>query len=210
MDKISNQLQKIGYSYEEVAKSIFLVYDFLTKEEIDKIFKVINSSSETDWTTHYMNGVIGLAKRKYGREDIDNLVNEGLIEITHHWVDKNLLLESKISSPLSERVQKIFENDTEIRFDGVGTIQRQYEGAPLREHVDNHADPSIEYAVIIYLNDDYTNGELFFSNLNFEIKPPAGSAIIFPSGETYLHGVKPPGAGPYRYVLPSFVRRASE
>ena len=88
----------------------------------------------------------------------------------------------------------------------MGTIQRQYEGARLIEHVDNHADPNIKYAVIMYINEDYTDGELFFRKLDLTIKPPAKSLIIFPSGEEYLHGVKPPGTGPYRYVLPSFVR----
>jgi hypothetical protein len=207
MNKLESQLSMLGYEYEEVAESVYLVSNFLSDEEISEVMNTVNNASEKDWETHYMNGVIGLAKRKYDREDIENLVAEGLIEITDHWVDKNLGLPFKISGPISERISKIVEFDSNLHFDGVGTIQRQYEGALLKEHVDNHADPNIEYAVIMYVTDDYTDGELFFSKLNFEIKPKAKSLIIFPSGELYLHGVKPPGAGPYRYVLPSFVRK---
>lgn len=39
-----------------------------------------------------------------------------------------------------------------------------------------------------YLNDDYTGGEIMFSNKNISIKPPAGSALVFLSKE--LHEVK--------------------
>lgn len=207
MNKLESQLAQLGYDYEEVARGVYLVSNFLLDSEVDDVMSVIDAASEKDWTTHYMQGVEDLAKRKYGRTDIDNLVSEGLIEITTHWIDKNLGLPHSISGPLSERIQKIISFDDEIAFDGVGTIQRQYEGEPLIEHVDNHSDPMIEYAVIMYINDDYNGGELFFGRLGLEIVPPAKSMIIFPSGEDYLHGVKPPTAGPQRYVLPSFVRR---
>jgi hypothetical protein len=207
MNDLKKHLLELEYSYTEVADNIFLIQDFLKEEESLLIEKIINDATEEDWTSHYMEGVLGLAERKYNRTDIDNLVKEGFIEITYNWIDKNILLPSEISDLISERISKIFLFDKSLSFDGVGTIQRQYAGAELVEHVDNHADPLIEYAVIIYVNDDYTDGELFFSNIDFSIKPKAKSLIIFPSGNKYLHGVKPPGDGPLRYVLPSFVKR---
>lgn len=207
MNKLESQLIQLGYDYEEVARGVYLIPDFLSDSEVSQVKGCINGASEEDWTTHYMQGVKDLAERKYGRTDIDNLVEEGLIEITTHWIDKNLGLSYDISGPISERIQKIIAFDEDIAFDGIGTIQRQYKDAPLIEHVDNHSDPMIEYAVIMYINDDYKNGELFFGRLGLEIVPPAKSLIIFPSGEDYLHGVKPPGDGPLRYVLPSFVRK---
>lgn len=207
MNKLESRLSELGYKYEEVARGVYLVSDFVHDHEIDGVMSVIDAASEEDWKTHYMQGVKDLAERKYGRTDVDNLVSEGLIEITTHWIDKNLSLPYDISGPMSERIQEIISFDNDIAFDGVGTIQRQYEGEPLVEHVDNHSDPMIEYAVIMYINDDYNGGELFFGRLGLEIIPPAKSMIIFPSGEDYLHGVKPPLAGPQRYVLPSFVRR---
>jgi hypothetical protein len=207
MNKLEAQMAKLGYTYEEVARGVYLITDFVTDDEVSAVLDIVNNATEEDWKTHYMQGVKDLAERKYGRTDVDNLVEEGLIEITHHWVDKNLSLPYEISELMSERIKDIISFDPEIAFDGVGTIQRQYEGEPLKEHVDNHADPMIEYAVIMYINDDYNQGELFFGRLGLEIVPPAKSMVIFPSGEDYLHGVKPPGPGPKRYVLPSFVRR---
>ena len=207
MNKLETQLVTLKHDYEEVARGVYLVRDFLTDLEIEMVMKTIEKATEDDWKTHYMQGVKDLAERKYGRTDVESLVEEGLIEITTHWIDKNLSLPYEISEAMSERIKNIIAFDPDIAFDGVGTIQRQYEGEPLIEHVDNHSDPMIEYAVIMYINDDYNGGELFFGRLGLEIVPPAKSMIIFPSGEDYLHGVKPPTAGPQRYVLPSFVRR---
>jgi hypothetical protein len=207
MNKLETQLVTLKHDYEEVARGVYLVRDFVTDLEIEMVMQTIEKATEDDWKTHYMQGVKDLAERKYGRTDVENLVEEGLIEITTHWIDKNLSLPYEISEAMSERIKKIIAFDPDVAFDGVGTIQRQYEGEPLIEHVDNHSDPMIEYAVIMYINDDYNGGELFFGRLGLEIVPPAKSMIIFPSGEDYLHGVKPPAAGPQRYVLPSFVRR---
>ena len=182
MNNIEKGLSDLGYEYKKIKKEIYLIENFLYDSEIKEVLEVIKNSSEMDWQTHYMDGVKGLAERKYGRTDIDNLVDEGLVEITDHWFDKNLSLPYEISGPISDRIKDIIRHDQNILFDGVGTIQRQYEGAHLTEHVDNHADPLIEYAVIMYINDDYTDGELFFSRLGLEIKPPAKSMVIFPSG----------------------------
>jgi hypothetical protein len=207
MDSLEKKIKELGYDYKKVQESIFLIKNFLTDDEISLIKKEIALASQEDWEVHYMLGVIDLAERKYGRTDIKNLVEEGLVEITNNWHDKNLGLKHEISEGISERIKKIISFDDFLVFDGVGTIQRQYAGVPLVEHVDNHADPEIEYAVIMYINDDYVDGELFFKNLELEVKPSAKSLIIFPSGEEYLHGVKAPGEGALRYVLPSFVRK---
>lgn len=207
MNNLSEQLTKLGYSFKKIEDSIFMVYDFLTDNQVEKLYSYILSASDKDWETHYLEGVVGLAERKYGRTDIENLVEEGLVEITHHWKDKNLGMPYELSEPLAIKIKEIFSFDKTLKFDGVGTIQRQYSESPLPAHVDNHADPSIEYAVIMYINDDYNGGELYFSNLDIELKPLAKSLMIFPSHEVYKHGVKSPSDGPIRYVMPSFVRK---
>lgn len=209
MTSLRESIESLGYEFDEIGPEIFLIEDFLSDNEVKMVTDVIDAATEEDWTTHYLQGVKDLAERKYGRTDIDNLLEEGLVEITTHWVDKNLGLPGEISELITARIKKILKFRDDIVFEGIGTIQRQYEGEPLVEHVDNHSDPGIEYAVIMYINDDYTDGQLFFGRLGIEIVPKSKSLIIFPSGEDYLHGVKPPGPGPMRYVLPSFVRKKS-
>lgn len=52
-----------------------------------------------------------------------------------------------------------------------------------------HADV-FPIATLLYLNDDYYGGELYFPNQNFEIKPSARSLLVFDGGGENIHGVK--------------------
>lgn len=44
-----------------------------------------------------------------------------------------------------------------------------------------------DISVLIYLNDDYTGGELTFNRLNYSYHPTAGDLVLFPSSNLYLH-----------------------
>lgn len=199
-------IESLGYKVEELYRQVFLVKDFLKQEDIDDILNIINTTDEEEWTKHYMDGLKMLSEQKYGRTDIDNLVKEGLLEITDNWSDKTLsFTHADVRERINERLGKIFESVNDLNPNGVGTIQRQYAGVPLKAHVDNHSDPSLVYAAVIYINDDYTDGELFFTKIGIRLKPPAGSLMIFATGEEHEHGVDAPGEGPYRYVLPCFI-----
>ena len=44
-----------------------------------------------------------------------------------------------------------------------------------------------DFSILIYLNDDYTGGELHFPWLRFTYKPKAGDLVIFPSNHIFSH-----------------------
>jgi len=44
-------------------------------------------------------------------------------------------------------------------------------------------------ACLIYLNDDYDGGEIYFPRQEISIKPKAGTLITFPGSLHYIHGV---------------------
>lgn len=202
-------IQSLGYDVEEIYPQVFWIKDFLTDNEISLVMDVINSATEEEWSHHYIDGLKMLCRQKYGRDDLDNLVNEGLLEVTDGWVDKTLsFMHTPVRDQLNEKLSEIFQHLDGIDPKGVGTIQRQYEGVPLFEHIDNHADPSLVYAAVMYINDDYTDGELYFTKIGIEFKPHAGSLMIFATGDEYEHGVRAPGPGPHRYVLPCFIGKA--
>lgn len=198
----------LGYEVEELDYRIFLIKNFISEDERIKILHIAKSASEKDWEYHYMQGVLAMAKVKFGRDDIDNLVKEGLYEITTNWIDKTLIInDDQLKNELTKRAQKIFDFRDDLVFNGCGTIQRQYEGVPLIEHVDDHTDNSLMYATVFYLNDDYTGGEVYFVNQNIKIRPPARSILVFPTSDGWRHGVKEVGPGPHRYVIPSFISK---
>jgi hypothetical protein len=57
----------------------------------------------------------------------------------------------------------------------------------------------------LYLNDDYSDGELFFKNFDIKLKPKPGSLLVFPGDQQHEHGVKHVGSGPIRQVIVGFI-----
>jgi len=204
-DLLRNRLHKLGYRFEELEDFVFLVYDVFSDEDLAPVLDIINNASQADWEHDYLQSQIDLAGKKYGRDDLDNLIKEGLMEFTDDWYDKAISIPEDITARLSMKIEIIFGFDYKLITGRMNTIQRQYEGSPLVEHVDQKGDPSISYAAIGYINDDYSEGELFFPKLGLEVRPPAKSLMIFPGDDQYLHGVKAPGPGIPRYALPTFV-----
>lgn len=65
----------------------------------------------------------------------------------------------------------------------------KYEGAGT--HFKIHADHGPTYvttvSIVVYLNDDYVGGELWFPRFNLSLKPKAGDVVVFPSTYIYEH-----------------------
>lgn len=68
----------------------------------------------------------------------------------------------------------------------------------------NFSSLFIEYAALVYLNDDYEGGEIFFPDHDIIIKPETNEFISFPGTRYYVHGVKEVTKGS-RYVMQDFV-----
>jgi predicted 2-oxoglutarate/Fe(II)-dependent dioxygenase YbiX len=67
-------------------------------------------------------------------------------------------------------------------------------GSSSQAHIDHKFDPNQPWikTAILFCNDDYEGGELFFPNLKLEMKLPRNTLFMFPAGdiEIYKHGVK--------------------
>lgn len=76
---------------------------------------------------------------------------------------------------------------------------------PLRNYNPGNQTSEVlnEYSSILYLNDEYEGGELYFEELDLLIKPKANQLVFFPSGSEFRHEVKPVLSGD-RYTLASF------
>lgn len=84
------------------------------------------------------------------------------------------------------------------------SISKYIEGAYMGAHVDSYdADITPSISMVIYLNDDYEGGEICFKDQGVEIKPSAGSIVVFPSIEPYYHESKPILSG-MKYMCPVF------
>jgi hypothetical protein len=91
---------------------------------------------------------------------------------------------------IKDIVSKIYKVHQEVKELVVGDIIFTYytPGSYLNAHRDNYnADTNTLYTAVLYLNDDYTGGELEFPESNLKYRPKAGSVVSIDSHE--LHQV---------------------
>jgi hypothetical protein len=206
---LEKEFKDAGYDIEILHDQILSVKNFLEKKELEEVLDIINKTPNEDWSIEYTRNLARFCMEKFGRDDVENLVAEGKFEITQGWQDKNLEIgKEQISKTLQKRLQNLISlSNDDLELTGFGTLQRMYEGVELKSHTDQHTDPSIKYAAILYLNDDYEDGTLFFKNKqNSDLKPTPGTLLIFPGNEEYEHGVRHVGKGPVRYVTVGFIK----
>jgi hypothetical protein len=210
IEKLKDLLKENDLNFENITDELISVDNFLTDDELEFIWNKIGAASQKDWEVEYMSNLKHFCIEKFGRDDVDNLVAEGKFEITQNWVDKNLNIgDSTEYRILHDRLNSLVkEADPELVLSGFATIQRMQPGVELKPHTDQHTDPSIKYAAILYINDDYKDGELVFKNLDLQIRPKPKTLLIFPGNEKYEHGVETVSDGPIRYVLVGFIKEA--
>ena len=180
---LKKEFDDAGYKTEVFHENVLSVEDFLKSEELDNVLKIIETTPNEDWSIEYTKNLARFCMEKFGRDDVDNLVAEGKFEITQNWADKNLnIIAEPISTTLQGRLGKLLElADPSLELAGFGTLQRMQAGVELKTHTDQHTDPSIRYAAILYINDDYKDGTLFFNNKeNSDLRPKPGTLLVFP------------------------------
>ena len=205
---LKKSLTEAGFNAREISKDILLVKNFVSEKENEQLLKIINNTPEEEWHIEYTRNLANFCMEKFGRDDVDNLVAEGKFQITQGWQDKNLPIHKyPLSKIICQRIQDVlYKENSGLELLGFSMLQRMQEGVELKCHTDQHTDPSIRYAAILYLNDDYEGGELFFENVGLEIKPERGSLLVFPGTEEFSHGVNTVKSGPIRYVIVGFFK----
>lgn len=202
-----DHIRGLRYNIQEVGPRIFCIDNFASVEEVAKLHAEVEAATEEDWSVQYMDEMRKNAREKFGRDDIENLVKEGLLEVTKTFADKLYFVQDKeLVLALQNRAAEIFDTVGELDVTGFMAHQRLYPGSQLTAHFDQYSDKLVQYAAVLYLNDDYVDGEVFFPQHDLKLRPKPGSLLIFPGTKDYVHGVHPVGEGPVRYVLPAFIK----
>lgn len=91
----------------------------------------------------------------------------------------------------AEKYKDFYNFEYPVNLDSEFGIKKYYVGQGLGSHADQYdGNMRLRYSMVLYLNDDYEGGELYFENHNIMVKPEAGSLAIFPSSEPFLHASK--------------------
>jgi hypothetical protein len=124
--------------------------------------------------------------------------------------DETVALEEKVAKAYSEKIANLSELGASGQFKGLGPINRTMSGQSLPVH-DDMGPPEmnlpVAHGLILYLNDDFTGGELYYPGLGLEIAPKRGLLVAHSASKKYAHGVKEVISG-IRYGLTMFIDRA--
>lgn len=181
-------------------RNIIVVKDFLGFDEVDKIRTAL---TEDDWQPGSPTSYI----------DPDPIAD--FIELESTIAE----IESLASYEFGANIQ---------RYDDTGMFNRWKKGDSLERHCDSAATPRdgsvdvsqflgsgiaapppvIMYSSIIYLNNDYSGGELWFPKQDYKTKPEPGTLILFPATCMYPHDVAEITDG-YRYTYSLFLSDAT-
>jgi hypothetical protein len=84
-------------------------------------------------------------------------------------------------------------------------VLRYRSGQEYKSHYDGGSDTGRCVSAICYLNDNFSGGEVEFTNFNIKIKPEPGMLILFPSNYAYSHIAHPVTSGT-KYAVVTWIK----
>ena len=182
----------VTFKATAIKHDIFCVENFLSPEESAALIKYFDSV-EAPWGNVAFFGALGA-----GMNDTDErLIPLGLPADFISTVRKNMLA----------CAEQLFERPLRAN---TSHVQKWIVGGYANPHSDNtnmDGSPSAfeinKYVSLIYLNDDYEGGNIYFPDHGIELKPAAGTLVTFPGGMENIHGVSEVTGG-VRYTIMAF------
>lgn len=185
---IGNDIVRINLDY-----GINVYRNALKKENcfnlINNLENILETSSTYKWSSAKTNEAedIDHARNcydfKYKAEQINKMLPEGpeLIKI-HDEVNEKLNICLRDYESLWHLRMQYVE-----AFNFVKYMTNRF----FKVHVDHGPYYSCTISAVMYLNDDYSGGEIKFTRHGLQFKPEAGDLVIFPSNFVYEHSSEP-------------------
>jgi len=175
-----------------IEKNIKMFKNIITEEESRKILSIGKSALQEDWL------VYSQTKRHKNDEWEDQILEASKI----NNIDSSVF--NEISNKIIGLISKEY-TDKDYVFNEMNHLYRFREGESMKVHYDMGMDPRVKFGAVLYLNDNYLGGEIFYPSIGFEFKPTRLSLVVHPSNSIYSHGVKEVTQGT-RYSLTTFLR----
>jgi hypothetical protein len=121
------------------------------------------------------------------------------IESYDNWNKRSTRLPEYLLNQIDNKINSIFI-DAEI--DGFGMILRHLTGDRMSVHSDNGSNRTISWGAVIYLNNDYLGGEIYYPDLDIVHKPDPGSMLLHAGNID--HGVYKVEEG-IKYIMTNFI-----
>lgn len=180
---------KSNSSLISLSEDIFVYKGFLSKEEASSLHSKVMSYPQDIW---------------------NSTVNP--IE----WYNGKTTTFTEDAKPLYEKINELVK-ETHTPTPTL-SFSRMFPGDEMHVHTDTCGDDEAtanddfgtcaitEYGVVVYLNDCFSGGEIFYPDLNLQYKPVAGDLVIH--NAMIRHGVKKVEVGT-RYIYSTFLIKNS-
>lgn len=196
------KMDPITANFNEISDGVKVIKNWLSEEEIKVALSIINNY-DLDQS----------AERKYSITDLKDYV----------LTDIEAEFSKKIADKILDTAKDLYQEDLIV--DGPFLYAVHPTGSFLDPHTDIDAmflrytdketwDEQIkEYpylwsghcTTLVYLNSDFEGGELYFPELDFDIKPEPGMLVMFPGNLHYVHGIAKVSKGT-RYTLGQWLK----
>lgn len=173
---------------------------------LDKPYALIKDIEETDELLDNTTSITKWNKWKASDDSYDfgyqKIINQSIIDETNErLISINKRVRDAIVSSSKDYAN---EHNIDLGYLTPISIAKYSTGKEMGSHVDSYEDGrSPVLSVVLYINDNYDGGELYFKEQDILIKPSAGSLIAFPSVAPYYHQSKIVLKG-LKYMSPGF------
>jgi hypothetical protein len=175
------------FKKQYIHEGIYCIEDFLNEEELNILY---SEAIEEDWPED--------------DSDIDSAIKSNwsgkIKKIKDQSLMKNIVLRVKEQMPQDKKYVQ-FTNSKSIKRYRVGDLDRGGKYA-MNPHHDGIKHPW-EFGGIIYLNDNFTGGEITYENIGKTVKPKPGMLVMHEANEDCVHRVEAVTEGT-RYMITFF------
>lgn len=169
-------------------ETIKIIKNFMPKEDVDVIMRKVNDMYDIEKTSNFYLKQADSKILKYTKKIKENAEKFFNLELDY---DEYASPSGQIDSYIAGRKKDFV---TAVHTDNLDIDKEKYKKYHWSGHLSN----------LIYLNDNYDGGELYFPQHDLKIKPEPGMFISFPGNWWNRHGILP--ASEKRFAISIFFK----
>ncbi len=173
-----------------IDENIYVIKNFIVQEDLDVILKDLKDAE--GWRES------GSFYQK--SEDVYSEETKNLLSDKYRLIVEELINDDNNMANWQNMLQKFVVKDGLPWAINPHSDQFDYKQKGAGESTSKY----VTKGYIIYFNDDFSGGEVVYTNKNITLKPEAGMLLVHPGTQEYEHGVKAVTSGE-RYILTGFV-----
>jgi hypothetical protein len=159
---------------------IVVIENFLTDEESDTLNNLVRNVEENMWDWK--------GDHEFGELSSDFKKKTLFMKSTEDYRNIFMPILDKIRDRAINAFFEEFPNQASV-FTFLDTIVRTFDHGLTLHYDGNDLNSRVTHGFVIYLNDDFDGGEVYYPTLGISIKPIKNSLVIHPGTIEYLHGV---------------------